>query len=782
MKKRTNNLVLLFHEGDEKTLTSLIRGGKGLGLAQMVRLGVPVPQGFTMTTTAARAFFEHKRLPLRFAPQFERGISALEKETGKVFGSTENPLLVSVRSGAAVSMPGMMDTVLNLGLNLDTVQGLAKKAGKKFAWDCYRRFLSMFGDVVLGVDRKFFEEILFNVKSKANVGTDQELSADQIEILCFSYRTLIQEKMGQPVPDDPRVQLSMAVEAVFRSWENERAVLYRNSQNIPHWMGTAVNIQAMVFGNYGDDSGTGVVFSRNVATGEKSLYGEFLINAQGEDVVAGVRTPMPIKKMGEWNSLLFAQLNALVEKLEQYYGDIVDVEFTIEAGKLYLLQSRVAKRTPEAEIKFAVQQQWDGNWSKRIAMERVNPETIEQVKHPGFEVKALANAKVFAHGLSASPGAVVGIACFCPQKAEQLASKGKSVVLFREDTNPEDLGGMLASGAVVTATGGATSHAAVVMRGSGKPAIVGCSKLHFNGSIVVGESGWVQEGDIVSVNGQTGMVYAEEILFTDSIRSKEVKIFSRWISEAKPKKVLPRVGFEWFTRNSSENTLLNDFYLSDAMARASKRTSLAQRTERLRASVHTEVAEILACYLLVSVAGELRHAWEKANSQCVSDELRILSKQFSLYSGDDRCDVQTTVINCLQKSSTKDLIKFLELATIVFDVPNWNSSFGGKAWGHIAKTLMLFLKGELSHSVFVDHAFDLEHNNGSVFGKHHMLCGNRNEIKEQLEVKKYATSVAELYFQLSNIRNTFTPEVIDIFQKGATAGIWRLAKKNNSNG
>jgi len=775
--KRRRNLALLFHEGDEKSLSSQIRGGKGAGLAQMVRLGVPVPQGFTVTTTAARAFFEHKRLPLRFASQFERGISALEKETGKVLGSIENPLLVSVRSGAAVSMPGMMDTVLNLGLNLNTVQGLAEKAGKKFAWDCYRRFLSMFGDVVLGVERGFFEEILFNVKSKANVGTDQELNADQIEELCFSYRTLIQEKTGQPVPNDPRVQLSMAVEAVFRSWENERAVLYRTTQNIPHWMGTAVNIQAMVFGNYGDDSGTGVVFSRNVASGEKGLYGEFLINAQGEDVVAGVRTPVPIKKMGEWNPSLFAELNALVLKLEQHYGDIVDIEFTIEASKLYLLQSRVAKRTPEAEIKFAVQQRWDRNWSRRIAMERVNPEAIEQINHPGFEVKSLASAKVFVSGLSASPGAVVGIACFCPKKTEQLASKGKSVILFREDTSPEDLGGMLASSAVVTATGGATSHAAVVMRGSGKPAVVGCSKLHFNGNIVVGESGWVQEGDTVSVNGQTGMVYAEEILFSNSIKSKEVQIFSRWISEAKPKKVLPRVGFEWFEKDSSENTLLNDFYLSDAMARASKRTPLAQKVERLRANVHTQVAEILACYLLVSVAGELRHAWEKTNSREISEELRILSQQFSLNSGGDRCNVQTTVVSCLQKSSSKDLIKFLELATKVFDIPNWDSSFGGKAWGHIAKTLMLFLNGELSHSVFVDHAFDLEHNNGSVFGKHRMLCGNRDNIKQQLEVKKYATSVAELYSQLSNIHNTFTPEVMDIFQKGAIAGIWKLVKK-----
>lgn len=748
MAKKNRQVVYLYRE-TSKNLTAQVRGGKGLGLAEMSALGLNIPPGFTLTTSVARAFSQEACLPKRVAWHLERGVRALERETGKGLGNSENPLLVSIRSGAAVSMPGMMDTILNLGLNPETVEGLARQSGERFAFDCYRRFLAQFGQTALGIGRERF------------IDTDVELSVPALRELCESYRAVIAEQTGRPMVDDPLEQMALAIFAVLASWDSERAVAYRIAHNIPHWWGTAVNVQAMVFGNHGHNSGTGVVFSRNVATGAPGLYGEFLPEAQGEDVVAGVRTPLPIAEMQSWNGALYSELDEQVKLLELHYGDIVDVEFTVEQGRLYILQSRRAKRTAEAAAVYAVQRVWEKSLTRGQALELVTLEQAEQLRRPVFNSKAIAGATAIVSGLAASPGVTVGKVAYSSAKAQEYKASGESAVLVRKDTSPDDLPGMIASVAVVTETGGATSHAAVVARGMGLPAVVG-----------TGSTLEIAEGEIVSVDGSTGMVYRGALPLTGGSARKEVRIFLRWLEGEIPVWPAPRADFSKTKEKFSMNKILNDFYLTDAMAQASVGSPLASEAEKLKRETHIGAAEILACYLAIAVAGELRHSSNRADLNKEGRKLlKTLAEEFSLQQGGDRFCVQMETVDTLRKDP-KRLPRFFQSAVEIFSA-DWESGYGGNAWARIARAPYEFLSGRLTHSVFIDHVFDLRHNGGVMFDKHPM-CKQRtleNDLLHQLEDKKHATDVGKLHSVLAR-SSTFSPAVETLFKRGNQQGLW----------
>jgi phosphohistidine swiveling domain-containing protein len=740
----------------------------------MASLGVPVPPGFTLSTTVARAFLENEVFPNRLKWQLKRGINALEQKTGKKFGNPDNSLLVSVRSGAAVSMPGMMDTVLNLGLNPETTAGLGKILGARVAWDCYRRFLVMFGDVVLGIDHNLFDKILKNVRIKMQIKENRRLTVAGLKLVCDKYRTLIKKKIGRSTLDDPWAQLELTIRGVLRSWNSNRALIYRREHKIPDWMGTAVNVQAMVFGNQGEDSCTGVVFSRNVATGEPKLFGEWLMNAQGEDIVAGIRTPLPIDTMKEWNPTLFHQLEKIVQELERKYCDVVDVEFTVEGGKLYVLQCRKAKRTPEAAMTIAVHMLWEKRWSKETAIKSVDPKLIEQVYRPGFETSALEEAEsssFLTEGLPASPGAAVGKAVFSTEKAIEMAGSGEKVVLIRHDTKPDDLGGMLNSVAIVTARGGTTSHAAVVARGLGKPAVVGAYLLNVGESAARSNTRLIEEGEIISVDGTTGKVFVGEIPLRTSVRKKEIDIFLKWTKQSM-KFPNPRLGFEWVEKKGLVYKFLNDFYLSDALASAAEGTALENEALVIKKRIHTEVAECIAAYLVLAVAGELRHRCRCTKCSEIK-EIKPLMEKWGLAEGGDRHYVQMSFFSKLRCAGLIEHVDFLQMAVVAFQRCCWKPGYGGKRWAAIALSALSFLTGELNHSVFADHAFDLQHNNGSVFGKHPMLSGDRYVIREQLNKKKEASSPIGLFYILNSIYEGFSPIVSTFWEKGLGLGIWR---------
>ena len=506
-------------EGDAKMKNLL--GGKGANLAEMVRLGFPVPPGFTISTEVCKYYYDHgEKYPGELTGEVKAAMEMLEKETGKGFGSAERPLLVSVRSGAAISMPGMMDTILNLGLNNETVTGLINESGNpRFCYDAYRRFLQMFGDVVLKIEHSEFEKALASVKKEKGVKLDTELDATDMEEVVKRYLE-VYKKAGKEFPQDPWEQLWMSTNAVFGSWMNERAIKYRALNGVKEGdlLGTAVNICTMVFGNTGDDSGTGVAFTRDPNTGERKFYGEYLPNAQGEDVVAGTRTPYPMTRLHEINPAAYNQLLDIFEKLEKHYRDMQDIEFTVEHGTLYLLQTRNGKRTPYASVKIAVDLVKEGLISKEEAIMRVTPEHIETLLHPYFTNETLESAEKLAKGIAASPGAASGVIAFDPETAERMVKEeGKVVILVRPETSPEDIAGMAAAQGILTSTGGKTSHAAVVARGMGKTCIVGCEaievdehakEMKVNGKIL-------KEGDWLSIDGTTGEVFMGKL---DSVK------------------------------------------------------------------------------------------------------------------------------------------------------------------------------------------------------------------------------------------------------------------------
>lgn len=502
--------VLAFEEGSGEDRARL--GGKGAGLAEMSRIGLPVPPGFTITTEACLAFQDQKRLPDGLLDAVWTHLAQLEEKAGRRLGDAGAPLLVSVRSGAPISMPGMMDTVLNLGLNAETAQGLGREAGSlRFALDSYRRFIQMFGNVVMHMDHGQFEAVLEAVKGEAGVSEDQELSADALQQMIDRYLKLVEDRVAKPFPTDPRQQLRMAIEAVFDSWNNPRAQVYRRINKISDRLGTAVNVQAMAFGNLGDTSGTGVLFTRNPNTGEPGMYGEFLTNAQGEDVVAGLRTPRPIDELRTVLPETHKQLQDVCALLERHYRDMQDIEFTIERERLYLLQTRTGKRTARAAVKIAVDLVKDGVLSKEDAIRRQDPAQVAQLLYR--QIDPQAELHEMAKGLPASPGAAAGEVVFDADEAERRGQKGDAVILVRPETTPDDIHGIVAAQGVLTSRGGMTSHAAIVARGMGKPAVTGCEALRINlaeGVFTVGDV-TVKAGDVITIDGGTGRVIQGEV-------------------------------------------------------------------------------------------------------------------------------------------------------------------------------------------------------------------------------------------------------------------------------
>jgi pyruvate,orthophosphate dikinase len=523
--------VYLFANGraEGKGSWKEILGGKGAGLAEMTHLGIRVPAGFTITTEACIAYFEHrKQYPSGLWEQVLAALRKVEQAMGARFGDPRNPLLVSVRSGARASMPGMMDTVLNIGLNEATLEGLIRRTGnERFGYDAYRRFVTMFGDVVLGVDRSKFETLLERQKALHGARLDTDLEAPALRDLVRQFKDLVQKETSKPFPEAPLRQLRMAIDAVFNSWYGQRAVTYRKIHGIPHTWGTAANVQAMVFGNTGDRSGTGVGFTRDPATGERRFYAEYLLNAQGEDVVAGIRTPHPIAKLKQQMPKVYRELERIYKKLERHYRDMQDIEFTIQDGTLYLLQTRTGKRTARAAIRIAVEMAREGLITKQEALLRVDPSQIDQLLHPMIDPKA--EAQVIAKGLG-STGAAVGKVVFSPERAEEWSRRGEKVILVRHETSPEDVGGMHASEGILTATGGLTSHAAVVARGMGKCSVVGCGEVRIREEekfFTVGDL-VVREGETIALNGNTGEVILGEVHLIKPEPDADFQTFLRW--------------------------------------------------------------------------------------------------------------------------------------------------------------------------------------------------------------------------------------------------------------
>lgn len=525
--------VYLFKEGNASQ--KYLLGGKGANLCEMTNIGLPVPPGLTVTTEACTEFYEQgKKLTDEIINQIEANLSILEEQTGKKFGDIDNPLLVSVRSGAAFSMPGMMDTILNLGLNDNTVEGMANKTGnKRFAYDSYRRFIQMFGDVVLEIPKVKFDNALENAKEEKGYKFDTELTADDLKILVDEFKEIYKKETKTEFPQEPENQLLMAVEAVFRSWNNQRAITYRNLYDIPHNLGTAVNVQSMVFGNMGDTSGTGVAFTRNPSTGEKKVFGEFLINAQGEDVVAGIRTPLSIDKLNEVMPEIYNQFIEAAHTLEQHYKDMQDIEFTIEEGKLYFLQTRNGKRTADAALRAAVEMVEEGLITKKEAVMRVDPRSLDQLLHPKFDQADLEKSVPIAKGLPASPGAATGKIYFTADEAVAAVQRGEDAILVRKETSPEDIEGMNMAKGILTSRGGMTSHAAVVARGMGKCCVAGCESINVNeaSKIMTVKGETYTEGDYISLDGSTGSVYKGKIKTVEANISGNFSKLMEWADE-----------------------------------------------------------------------------------------------------------------------------------------------------------------------------------------------------------------------------------------------------------
>ncbi|MBR9706053.1 pyruvate, phosphate dikinase [Candidatus Pacearchaeota archaeon] len=528
-----------FTEGGKEMKETL--GGKGANLAEMTFIDLPIPQGFTITTQACQAYYDNNsQLPKIVRDQVTEKLQELEALMGKKLGDAQDPLLVSVRSGAAVSMPGMMDTVLNLGLNDSSVEGLAQKTGNsRFAYDAYRRFIQMFGDVVMGVKHEFFEEILSSIKQERNAALDTDLTIDDLRLLISRYKQLIQQKVGKLFPNDPREQLDLAIDAVFGSWNNDRAISYRRLNNIAGLIGTAVNVQSMVFGNMGENSGTGVCFTRNPSTGENKFYGEYLMNAQGEDVVAGIRTPQPIDTLKNVMPENYDELVMIREKLEKHYRDMQDIEFTIENGRLYILQTRNGKRTAAAAVRIAVELVKEELLTEKQALLLIDPASLDQLLHKQLDPESKKVKQAVAKGLPASPGAAVGKVVFNAVDAFDQAQEGEIVILVRNETSPEDIEGMNAAQGILTSRGGMTSHAAVVARGMGKCCVAGCNELSINeaGKVMQVNGQLVREGDVISLDGSTGEVFIGPIGLIEPKLSRDFEKVMKWSDTFRKMKV-----------------------------------------------------------------------------------------------------------------------------------------------------------------------------------------------------------------------------------------------------
>lgn len=532
-----NKYVFFFGDGsaDGNSGMKELLGGKGANLAEMTNLGVPVPPGFTISTDVCAYYNENKlKYPDRLDAEVDRNLRKLESMAGKKLGDSTDPLLVSVRSGAAVSMPGMMDTILNLGLNDEAVEGLSKKTGnERFAWDAYRRFIQMFGNVAKDVPHEVFEHILDSVKHKQGVVHDNELDAHDLKSVVAQYKKAYKKNLKEDFPQRPSDQLQAAIDAVFGSWNNVRAEKYRELNDIRDLKGTAVNVQSMVFGNFGDDSGTGVCFTRDPSTGQNKFYGEYLMNAQGEDVVAGIRTPSKITALKKKNSAVYGQLVELKDRLETHYRDMQDIEFTIQQGELFILQTRTAKRTGKSAVKCAADMVSEKLITEEEAIMRVSPDQLDQMLHPTIDGKTKKNLEAIAKGLNASPGAAVGRIIFTAEEAENWSEKGEKVLLVRKETSPEDIGGMAVAEGILTSTGGMTSHAAVVARGMGTPCVAGCTSLSIKGkAMVVGDKSY-REGDWITIDGSTGEVFEGTTNLVLPQITSDLKKFLTWADKVR---------------------------------------------------------------------------------------------------------------------------------------------------------------------------------------------------------------------------------------------------------
>lgn len=747
--KRRRQVARLFDEA--KDLDKDVLGGKGFGLVKMTNAGLPVPPGFIVESGVCRAYWQEGGiLPKRLGWQLRRSIALLERETGKKFGGKENPLLISVRSGAKVSMPGMMDTILNLGLTDESLQGLIDESGDEyFAYDTYRHFLEALGKTVLGISSEIFVyyQGIF-LSDDLKTARKELMKIDVLKLYCKAIKGLIASRNAE-ILKNPWGQLKASIEAVCESWKSPRAVEYRKSQGIAGKDGTAIVVQTMVFGNYPGDSGTGVVFSRNVKTGQPGLYGEYLANAQGEDLVAGIRTPTPISSLAQTSPRLFGELQAAVQKLELDFHDVVDVEFTIELGRLHILQVRTAKRTAIAAIRIAVDMVSEGRWTKKEALANVPTDALDKMNMSKFDPMFTRDWRIAARGLPASGGLAVGVVAFSSARAIELAKCGNSVVLCREDTSPDDFSAMLVSAAIVTKNGGETCHAAVVARSLNKPAIVGAK----NWSML--------EYGIVSVDGTNGIVYGGSIPIRREEQDQWVQTFATWVSEIKPKPTLDSsvVGIKW-----SVNTMLIDFYLLEALAKATKGTTLEEKAAGLFRKTRQMTSKVFGTYLWIAVTREIRYAFEKVETLTEAEKQRLLGNGLRPDIGEHETTKVAT--DNVVKLTSLQQVEFVDLCIGIFAKPWSSPAYGGEKWRVIAETLGMYLKGRIGDAVFIDRVFDLRHNGGCLFNKHPMVTTmtDEDELPTMLEYKKKAANIEELYAGITRYK-TPTKEVSLLFQE-----------------
>lgn len=713
--------VLPFDGGADKTKQSHVRGGKGMSLAEMATLGLPVPPSFTLATGVSRAFMQHGCLPRRVRSQIAREIRALEARTGLRFGDPLRPLLVSVRSGAETSMPGMMETLLNVGLDLRCRDGLVSMGGEQFASDIAERFTRQW-----------------------------------------------QKLVGPEIPEDPHDQLDAAIKAVLGSWKSERAIAYRNANGISHGLGTAVTVQQMVFGNMDQLSCTGVVFSANADTGKDELQGEFLVRAQGEDVVSGESCTRPIGELAAWNEAVASELSGYVRRLQDHFSCVVDVEFTVERGVLYLLQVRSAKLAPQALVTWTVQRVWSlsrpvQEAAKRRAVASIPPSML--AARPVVAEAAVTGAYQLTRGMKASPGAATGVVVRGITEAQQLAAKGVDVILVRPDTTPGDLPGMLVARAIVTGAGGPTCHAAIVARDLQIPAVVGA------------DTAVLVSGMTVTVDADRGAVYQSALPLTESTLSREAMYLKRWMTKARS--AAPTVDVEWANKTIDSVDLLADFYLADAMAREAEGTSKEIEAVELRHTTHRQIAERLATYLLLAICAETRHYWSQdiqaipateAPAQRIKERFDVRTAS-QLGTHEARPLMQLPALLLARSGKPHQLVRLVEDCFLIFDKPYWGGAFGGAKWAVIAKCLLDFLKGELSHSVFADQVFDLRHNGGRLFDKHAMI-DESPALKRLLDEKKRCVSIRDLRMLLTDAA-VISPPVEAFWQAGVSEKLWK---------
>lgn len=743
-------------------------GNKGAGLFRMVKMGLRVPQGFTITTALARAFAQEGTVPKRLDFHVSQEMRRLEKKSGLRFGDLETPLLVSVRSGAEVSMPGMMITVLNLGMNKAIAAALAARTSERYAYDCYQRFLSMFGESVLGVDKERLQKLEEKALKRAGVEVLEHLDGAAMKKLAFDTGRLVCRLSGQSVPEDAREQLDMAIEAVLRSWNSETARAYRAHNKISGDLGTAVTVQRMVMGNRDERSCSGVAFSRNVVAGGNEIWGDFLVGGQGEVVVNGSRKVPDMAALKVWDEGIYSELVSLLKRLESEENWPVEVEFTVESGVLYILQVRRALFTPVAAAVCAVNFHHEGLWSKEQAVSFVPEKDRHQLRIGGLDEASVPAKRKVGKGKPASSGIASGTVVFSSKEAEAAAARGEKVVLVRNETSPDDIQGMIAAVAVVTIKGGPSSHAAIVARSLGKPCVVS----------LVNEPGVMPKtGDLLTVDGSTGLVIFGGLegedggssLRTTGGANKEVQLYLKWANQEEQKSWEgPAIKVGLMGESVPVSQLAAQFYLSEAMAWQTQGTPLEAEYKQLRRETHTLVAQRIATYFALAIGGELTHGKTRVLSPTTTAAHMELSEKFGIVYDDASYRSAERTMPLLFKLDLPALVRYSELAVELFCRLPWSGAYGGRRWGAIAMALNSYLKGDLTASKFCDHAFDLHHNTGSVFGKHEMIRVD-GLLHELLTRKRYAGSLEALAKVFAGHMGTMS----SWYDRGVKEGLWQ---------